>query len=198
MGLKDVIRTVGSSHHTEEDREEHDFYATDKIAVADFLTAFCDRDRNELGHSVWECACGEGNISDVLEDFGFGVNSSDLIDRGYQSAGFRVFDFLSEPFPYNGDILTNPPYKHSIAFIERALENVQENARVIMLFKVQFLASQKRRKLFEKYPLEYVYVHSKRIKILKNNKKSNHSNALDYAWFVWRKGFKGETTVRWI
>lgn len=47
-------------------------------------------------------------MSKVLEEHGYNVYSTDLIDRGY---GIGGVDFLQVNEKWNGDILTNPPYK---------------------------------------------------------------------------------------
>lgn len=43
---------------------------------------------------VWECACGEGHISKVLESHGYDVVSTDLVYRGY--GRLNPCDFLLE------------------------------------------------------------------------------------------------------
>lgn len=98
------------------------------------------------------------------------------------------------------DILTNPPYKYAKEFVLKALESVDNGRKVIMLLKVQFLESDNRYKdLFSKYPPKYVYVFSKRILCRINGDFSkNTSSAMCYCWYVWQKGFKGETILRWI
>ena len=40
---------------------------------------------------IWECACGDGAMSEVLQSTGNRVVSSDLVDRGY---GEGEVDFL--------------------------------------------------------------------------------------------------------
>ena len=40
---------------------------------------------------------------------------------------------------------------------------------------------------------------SKRISCAKNGDFDTQNNgAVAYAWFVWQKGFKGDTVVKWI
>src|SRR6476619_5835454 len=41
---------------------------------------------------IWECACGDGAMSEVLAEAGNHVHSSDLYDRGYGEIGI---DFLT-------------------------------------------------------------------------------------------------------
>jgi len=189
-----VIKTLGASNHTEEQREINDYYATDPQALLDFLKAF-EEDQQTLSNLIWEPACGEGNIAKELIKKGHIVKSTDLIDRGFG----KCQDFLkvSTDTIFDGDIVTNPPYVYSEDFVRRSLSIVGKNKKVIMLFKMQFVESVKRYKLFEKYPPRFIYVHSRRIKIWKNNTKSV-PQALCYAWFVWQKGYKGATVLRWI
>jgi hypothetical protein len=51
----------------------------------------CLIDNEKFKGDIWESACGNGAMSDVLEQTGRGVISSDLFDRGYGEAGV---DFL--------------------------------------------------------------------------------------------------------
>ena len=67
-----------------------------------------------------------------------------------------------------------------------------------MFLKLTFLEGQKRRKFFDSYPPKTVYVFSKRINCARNGDFSVKQSAVCYAWFVWVKGWKGETVVKWI
>lgn len=68
-------------------REENDFYATNPHAMEIALPHLEDVG---LSKNVWECACGQGHLSKVLENNGYNVYSSDLIDRGYGVGGGRL------------------------------------------------------------------------------------------------------------
>lgn len=68
-------------------------------------------------------------MSKVLIYGGYEVVSRDLIDRGYGS----VADFLSKDnTEWNGDIVTNPPYKYAQEFVEKALQIIPEGHKVAM------------------------------------------------------------------
>ena len=54
---KSVFSTLGAKGHTKNLREQYDYYATDPSAI-DYLFQKEDFDDN-----IWECACGEGNLS---------------------------------------------------------------------------------------------------------------------------------------
>ena len=192
--------TLGAHNFTEEDREKNDYYATDP----DSLTKLLDRlkkDKIELNNNIWECSCGEGHLSKVLIEGGYNVYSSDLVNRNY---GVSNIDFLKQTNQWNGDILTNPPYKYAKEFVEKSMELLKENNKCIMFLKLQFLEGKARRKLFDKYPPKYVYVFSERQRCAMNGDFEKYSNngqthgAVAYCWYIWEKGFKGEPVIRWI
>lgn len=181
--------TLGATNHSASSREQNDYYATDPIALELLL------ERERFSDKVWEPACGAGHLSKVLEQHGYNVKSTDLIYRGYGQGGI---DFLASSEIYDGDIITNPPYKYAKDFAEHAIEIVGNKHRVAMFLKLQFLEGKARRKLFDKYPPKLIYVASGRINCCKNGDFSNAKTALAHAWFIWEKGFLGEPTVRWF
>lgn len=183
--------TLAASNHSEGEREENDYYATDPKAVEMLL------DVESFNPRIWECACGEGHISEVLKNHGYNVWSTDLIDRGYGD----VKDFFSfnAQVKDKTDIITNPPYRYAKEFVEHALEIVQEGCKVAMFLKIQFLEGRARKALFDKYPPKKVYVFSSRVNCAKNGEFEKYkSSAVCYAWFVWVKGFKGSPTIDWL
>lgn len=192
---KSTFVTLGASNHSDGEREVNDFYATDPQALEIFLKAL-DRDGIKLHHYIWECACGMGHLSNVLKNKGYEVYSTDLINRGYGIGGIDFLD--STPFGID-DILTNPPYKYAKEFVEHSLDILKDGCYCVMFLKIQFLEGQERRKLFDKYPPKYVYVNSARQTCYINGDMSNKmSSATCYCWFIWEKGFKGETIIRWV
>ena len=187
---------LGASSHSSKERADNDFYSTDPKSLEIFLKAL-KRDNFQLHKSIWECACGEGHLSRVLEKEGYHVWSTDLIDRGY---GIGNTDFLkSVPDAWQGDILTNPPYKYAKEFVEKALQISRIGTYIIMYLKIQFLEGKERRKLFNINPPKYVYINSSRQLCYLNGDMNNKiSSATCYCWFIWEKGFKGEPIIRWI
>lgn len=190
---KSTFSIIGASNHSETEREQNDFYATDPKALELLL------DLEEFDPFVWECSCGKGHLSEVLKERGHIVRSTDLIDRGYGQGGV---DFLAVNERFNGDIITNPPYSMAKEFVEHALEIVCEGNRVAMFLKLTFLESKSRREMFDKYPPEYIYVSSSRLQCAMNGDfetyRKGSGTAIAYGWFVWRKGFTGEPKVRWF
>ena len=190
---KSTFVTLGASNHTEKAREEHDYYATEPKALELLL------EKETFDPYVWECACGEGHLSEVLKKHGYIVKSTDLVDRGYGDGGV---DFLTTTERHNGDIITNPPYKYAQQFVEKAMDVIPVGNRVAMFLKLTFLESKNRRKMFDTYPPKHIYVASGRLLCAKNGDfdkmLQGGGSAAAYAWFIWEKGFSGEPTVRWF
>ena len=193
---KSIYTTLGASNHTEKERESHDYYATNPKALELLL------ELEKFSHYVWECACGEGHLSEVLTTHGYNVRSSDIIERGYP--GTELVDFLTVSRAdikndVSRDIITNPPYKYAREFVEHALDISMDGTKVAMFLKVQFLEGKARRELFEKYPPKHIWVASSRLICAKNGEfEKVGSSAVAYAWFIWEKGFTGKTTIGWF
>ena len=193
-----IYKTLGASNHTDKEREENDYYATEPIAIDKLLKV------EKPSHYIWECACGEGHLAKRLKEFGFEVLSSDIVNRGGYQVDF-LEDFLQEDGTchYNWDILTNPPYKYAKEFVLQALKRVATGSKVYMFLKLQFLEGKSRFvELFSKYPPKAIYVFSERVMCAKNGEfekmKAGGGSAVAYAWYVWEKGYEGKTTIEWI
>lgn len=190
---------MGARNGAKTEREENDYYATHPQAVRDFLVTI-SKDRVELSKDIWECACGGGHMAEVLIEQGYDVYATDLVDRGYGAEFVNFLDLYDYGY-YDGDIVTNPPYKYAKEFVEQAIRYIPEGNKVCMLLKIQFLEGKARKKLFEKYPPKYIYVYSERQQCALNGdfekyKKGGKTQA--YIWIIWEKGYKGETITRWI
>lgn len=183
-----IFKTLGASNHTEEIREENDYYATSPEVIKPLL------EKESISHNIWECATGGGHLSKELEKNGYNVISTDIVDRGYGKGGI---DFLKQTKKFDGDIITNPPYKFALEFVEKALELINIGNKVIMFLKLTFLEGQKRRRLFDTMQLSKVYVFSKRQQCAKNADFKG-SSAVAYAWFVWIKGYNDLPKIEWI
>ncbi|MGH6989002.1 MAG: hypothetical protein ACREE3_03825, partial [Stellaceae bacterium] len=68
------------------DLEGPDFFPTPKWATYALI------DNEPFKGEIWECACGDGAMSEVLAETGNQVESSDLFDRGFGEIGH---DFLT-------------------------------------------------------------------------------------------------------
>lgn len=182
---------LGASNHTDHDRAENDYYATDPKAAELLLEV-----EPEL-NNIWECACGEGHLAEVFKKYDKLAVATDLVYRGY--GNHKSVDFLAQTEAYQGDIATNPPYKFAQQFVEQALKLIKEGQKVCMFLKLTFLEGKARKELFKKHPPKKVYVCSGRIKCALNGDfDATGQSAACYAWFIWEKGFQGKPTIEWI
>jgi len=189
-----IYKTLGATNHTSEERQNEDYYATDPKAAVLLL------ELEKFSENIWECACGEGHLSQVFEKAGYKVRSSDLMDRGFGETGV---DFLSEENKFwDGDIITNPPYKYAQEFIQKSLDIIPNGKKVAMFLKVQFMEGKGRKNMFISNPPKVVYVSSSRLLCAKNAEFdkmiANGGSAVAYAWYIWEKGFDGVTQLKWF
>ena len=180
-------------------RVEHDFYATDPLAVEMLM----DKYEFNQGNFLEPCV-GNGNISGVIKN-GFpnsSITGVDIVDRGYPNT--IVGDFLTYVTNERYDnIITNPPFSLAKEFLEKSMELLNKNGKIAMFLKIQFLEGMKRTEMFEKYPPRYIYVFTKRMATWNNGEQFDSNGkrwatTMCHAWFIWEKDFKGEPTVRWL
>lgn len=93
---RDIFTQIGARNYALTEREINDYYATEPKALELLL------DIETFDKNVWECACGEGHLSKVLEARGYNVRSTDLIDRGYGEGGGTT----SLPLPRRGTAIS--------------------------------------------------------------------------------------------
>ena len=191
-----IFKTLGASNHTDKEREQNDFYATDPAAI-DLL-----KKKIELPKQILEPACGSGCLSERLVELGHEVKSCDLIDRGYGDV--QDFFKMTEP-PFNGDfsIVTNPPYKYAKEFVLHSLDLVPDGSLVCMFLKTTFAEGKGRYKdLFSIYPPLKVLQCVERVLCAKNGDfdymRAHGGSAVAYAWWIWERGYTGRSTLDWI
>lgn len=166
-----------------EDGDDYNFYPTPPAVTEALLEV------EEFGSQVWEPACGDGAISEVLIKHGYEVASSDIMDRGYGVAeDFFESDRTAE------SIVTNPDYDYSEEFVRTALERTTH--KVAMLLPLAFLSSRGRYDLLRSSPLKCVYVFTGRVSLRSpGQRRSRGDGRENYAWFVWQHGYEGSPTI---
>jgi hypothetical protein len=164
-----------------------DFYPTPAWATY----ALIENERFE--GDIWECACGDGSMTEVLGRTGMRIISSDLYDRGFGEPGH---DFLTSD-RRAANIITNPPFHSAEGFVARCL-NLAE-AKFALLLRLAFLEGANRtRTIFHNHPPARVWVFSERITFYPKGAKLAGSGTTAYAWFVWDKAHNGPTELRWF
>lgn len=204
--IKSTFTTLGASNHSAGERAEHDYYATEPKAIELLLA------EEAFDGTIWENCCGEGHLSKVMEDMGYEVISTDLIDRGFGKGGV---DFFKTEECLGDNIVTNPPYAFVKEWIGHSLELLPEGKKLALFLPLTFLESADRRNMFDTTPPQTVYVASNRLLCGKNgcfyatDKDGNTifmadgtpkrmSSAKAYCWAVWVKGQYGDTKIKWI
>lgn len=106
------------------------------------------------------------------------------------------------------DIITNPPFKMASEFVTHAMSILRKGQKLVLFLKIQFLETEKRMELFQRYGLKCVGVMSNRVccamngefdKYFKKDTNGAYRGGTQmYAWYVFEKGYKGEATIDWI
>lgn len=150
-------------------------------------------DNERFDGDLWECACGNGAMSEVLETASPQTLSTDLFDRGYGEAGI---DFLRAKQRFD-NIVTNPPYNAAEGFVERGL--ALANKKFALLLRLAFLeGGNRQRTIFETAPPSRVWVFSERITFYPAGAEVKGSGTTAYAWFVWDKDAHSGTELKWF
>lgn len=151
-------------------------------------------DKEFFSGSIWECACGDGAMAEVLKQVSEDVYSSDLHDRGYGEAGI---DFLTSDKKFD-NIVTNPPYNAAEGFVHQGLQLA--NKKFALLLRLAFLeGGNRQRTIFDENPPTRVWVFSERITFYPAGAEVKGSGTTAYAWFVWDKeALNRNTELKWF
>ena len=172
-------------HETGYARVARDFYPTPPWVTAALVELVDVKDKH-----LWECACGDGRMSEALKAAGARVYSTDIMDRGY--AGFDgLHDFLLDQpskLTFDGTV-TNPPFgprgKSAEAFIEVGLRHMGEGFLALLL-PADFDSATTRPRLFRDCPLFAAkIVLTRRIVWFSHPDPKKERPKENSAWFLW-------------
>lgn len=145
---------------------------------------------------ILEPACGSGRMMRELKAmYGVRVHGTD-IKSGH--------NFVERTRPWDGDIITNPPYRDGLAdaFTHKALELA--SGKVAMLLQSDFLWGQRRHDaLYSKLKPSHVLVLPGRVYFFEGpNGMPIPAQFFNHAWFVWpdretRAGGMYDTELHW-
>lgn len=166
-------------------RQVNDHYDTPAYTIQSLL------DNHMIVYPVLEPCAGNLAIANMLK--------TDMVytnDINPDSPAATKLDYLQ--YNENWDckyrtIITNPPFNIALDIIKKAMVDVVDNGEVIMLLRLNFLGSQKRHDFWQEYPPKIIYVLSKRPKFI-----NGKSDSVEYGWFVWQKGYTGDTKLKVI
>ncbi|MCR8548786.1 hypothetical protein M4578_13190 [Salipiger sp. P9] len=169
------------------DLDGADFYPTPPWATHALI------ENEKFAGDIWECACGDGAMSDVLQRTGNQVISSDLYDRGYGESGI---DFISASRSVP-NIVTNPPFHSAEDFVHSGLRSA--GSKFALLLRLAFLEGGGRQeRIFRETPPARLWVFSERITFYPKGAVKKGSGTTAYAWFVWDKDHLGPTELKWL
>jgi hypothetical protein len=189
--VQKLSHSSGTGRHPLADRGE-DSYQTPPQATRALMRA------ELLPKNIWEPACGQGAIVNVLREAGYTVLTSDIVRYDEFNPDF-VQDFLTikQTSPGVTMIVTNPPFKIAQEFIEHALTLVPH---VAMFLRLLYLESETRAPFFNKGQLKRVHVFADRVPQMHRTDwagpKANQAKA--FAWFIFDADHTGPTIVDWI
>ena len=155
-------------------RNPYDYYPTPAVVLYSLLAV----ERDHLPETIWEPACGDGAISKVLEEEGFKVHSTDLIERGYGEGNRDFLAILRAPYKA---IITNPPFNLAGDFIKHSL-GVLKVEYLALLLKGAFWHVARNKPIFDAYPPAVVYPMTFRPSFV----AGKNSSPMEFQWTVWR------------
>lgn len=167
------------------EREKDDFYPTDPALTKALLKV------ETFAGGVWEPACGDGAMARVIEAQDIPTVSTDLVYRGYGRGGV---DFLRTRSLRAPNVVTNPPFKHWLAFAEHALE-LRAN-KVVLLGRLLLLEGWERSEVFRRTELSRVWVVGRAKMLPPGAEDKGHSGMICFAWFVWDWVARGRPNPR--
>ncbi|MDZ4346315.1 MAG: hypothetical protein U1E51_28205 [Candidatus Binatia bacterium] len=164
-----TVKTMSSTNRGSV-RSPSDFYATPEEAFAPLLTIL-PMDKALL---YWEPACGDRRLIEWIYAAGGLADGRDLRTDG--------IDFLKDETP-RSFIITNPPFSLAFEFCQHAVAHAPE---VMLLLRLNFLASKKRAAWFKANEPSALFVLSKRPDFT-----GGGGDSCDYAWFYFGNRFTG-------
>lgn len=94
-------------------------------------------------------------------------------------------DYLTTDYPRFDCMITNPPFLLAQEFVEKAHKDADV---IIMLLRLGFLESTRRKEFWDQYPVDHLITLSKRPSFTEDGK----TDGAAYAFFIWDKQGKLE------
>ena len=140
--------------------------------------------------SILEPSAGNGNIIKALRNKGINshitaleIREEEEINLSNISDEVIITNFLEWETDRKFDVIIgNPPYTYAREFVEKCLNLLSDNGKLIFLLRTAFLESKSRYDFWQKNPLSDLYVLSKRPSFI-----NGKTDATSYSWFVWDK-----------
>jgi hypothetical protein len=189
---KSAGHAVGTKTATKEERGD-DLYETPIEAMRTLLAL------ESFGLNVLEPSVGRGAILRPLEEAGYEVAISDLVDRSITTQHGEwqgVGDFLLSLAADGAfDLVTNPPYGVANAYAAHALRT-HTPRKMALLLNLNFMCGFEdpdRCFVMDECPPSRIYVFTRRLPMMhRDNWTGNKaSSQMNTAWFVWERNDDG-------
>jgi len=157
-------------------------------ALVEHVLPHLERGGHCKWQTVWEPACGEGHMAEVLGEYFKTVCSTDIHDYGYGAHRIDFLDTTPDIQPSFDWVITNPPFGElGEAFVLKALDLV--GTGVAMFMRVQWLDTIGRyENIFKPCPPTLIAFFAERVNLCKGRWDPEGSTATAYMWLVWLKG----------
>lgn len=204
-----VFKLLGA--HSTTERAKDDFYqSSTEIANALFECVKAGIKRNELYAEgleetvIIDSSVGTGTLLEPFRYKCWSLIGYDIADRGYKFVSVQDWLTVKEiPNPRNKPkvIVQNPPFKLALEFVQHSLELLNNGELLFSLHRIQFLEGLERFESLYKNKYKrpkYVFVFTKRVSCITPDIENKGKNAVCFAWFMWQKGYRGSTQIKWI
>ncbi len=182
-----------------EARDSLDFFPTPPWATR----ALCERIIPWLGTadmSVWEPACGEGDMARPLAEYFASVYASDVHDYGHGRRVDFLLDWEAAPQHRGGPvdwIITNPPFRLAEEFAQHAI--AEARVGVALLVRTSFLETAGRlARLFGPTRPALILQFAERVPMFKGRLDRSGSTATAYCWVIWLVDVESRTLFDWL
>jgi hypothetical protein len=182
------------------ERERNDWYVEPEWCSARLF------EEEKFEGTIYDPACGSGNIVKSARAAGYYVTGSDIVKRSDEC--LLSIDFLNNnDWDRHHNIVSNPPFKlcddrknKRFPFVEQALKRATR--KVALLLPSNWLQGDHRSRWLATTPLRRVYFISPRPsmppgQVIAAGEKPGNGTT-DYAWLVWLHGYDGAPEVRWL
>lgn len=172
------------------ERRENDYYPTGETDAIRALMTY-DGDKIRAAGSVWDPACGKGDMVNVIREEGLPCTASDLVDRRCPDSWQA--DYFSCLKSRAAAIITNPPYNLITArdgkgaWLRHTMEMPGWSYCAFLLdWNWPAARSNGFNRLMQTYPFSYAYLCRWKIDFTGAGQPPGR-----HAWFVWIRGWEG-------
>lgn len=190
-----------SSTNRSNARDNHisDYYVTPRKPIYDLFNALkesecCDLFTANDGRLHWwhkyldPCAGGDENnemsyptVIQSLGVFNDYITTVDIRENSRSKIKASIFDCKWDS-QYKV-VITNPPFNIAEDIIKKSFEFVEEGGYVIMLLRLNFFGSKKRKEFWQNNMPILTFVHRERISFT-----NGQTDSIEYMHCVWKKG----------